>query len=300
MRTDRNSSGAAPHNPRAAVYLATLSMAASALFAALVHSGVHLTGATLPVVEVAFFRSLFALVAILPVLWMYRPPLPWRPHSLRRQILRGAFISVSVFFWFYGLATVPLVEAVSLSFTAALFVTIGAALFLGERVGAQRWGAVIVGFAGALVILRPGFAEISIGMLSTLLGSVLWAAGLLMTKRLSREDGNLSFVLFTAGCTTVLFAVPTAISWVTPPGWLLAILAAMGLCTALGHWLMSNALRLADASLSMPIDYLRLVWVGLIGYFFFGEQPDILAWFGAAMIIGASLFVTYRESRRDP
>ncbi len=272
-------------------------MAASALFAALVHSGVHLAGASLPVIEVAFFRSAFALLSAVPVLLLYPPRSVLRSQNLGRQVLRASCITVSVFFWFYGLATVPLVEVVSLSFLAAIFVTIGAALFLGERVDAPRWAAVLVGLAGALVILRPGFAEVSVGMLSTLLGSVLWASGLLMTKRLSREDGNMSFVLFTAGFATAFFAIPTAVVWVPPSGPMLAVLFGMGLFTAVGHWFMSNALRLADASVSMPIDYTRLVWVALIGYFVFHEQPAVHTWVGAAMIVGASLFIAYRESR---
>ena len=279
------------------VYAAALSMAGSAVFAALVHSGVHLTGATIPVVEVAFFRSLFALVAIAPALLLNPARRVWRTRNPVLQLVRGVVITTSMFFWFYGLATVPLVEVVSLSFSAAIFVTAGAALFLGERVGAQRWAAVLVGLAGALVILRPGLVEVSLGSLSTLAGSALWAAGILMTKRLAREDGNLNFVLYTGGCAVILFAVPTAWTWEAPPWWMLGILAGMGVFTALGHVLMSNALRLADATVTMPIDYTRLVWTALIGHVVFNERPEIQTWVGAAMIVGASLFIAYRESR---
>ena len=272
-------------------------MAGAALFAALVHSGVHLTGATLPVIEVAFFRSLFALVAIAPFLLRHRQHLAWRSRSPIWQLVRGVSTTLGMFFWFYGLATVPLVEVVSLSFSSAIFVTVGAALFLGERVGPRRWAAVLIGLAGALVILRPGLVEVSLGLLSALLGSVFWAASLLMTKRLSREDGNLNFVLFNSVCAVVLMAVPTAVTWEPPPWEILGVFAAMGVFSALGHVLMSNALRLADATVTVTIDYTRLIWVALIGYFFFSEQPEIHTWAGAAMIIGASLFIAYRESR---
>ncbi len=272
-------------------------MAFAALCQALVQSGVHLTGATLPVVEVAFFRSLFAVVVVVPFLFL-KPARPvWRSQNLRGQIIRALSTTISMFFWFYGLSTVPLVEVISLSFTSTIYVTIGAALFLGEKVGPRRWAAVCIGLTGALVILRPGLVPLSLGMLSAMLGSVLWATGLLMTKRLSREDGNLSFVVYAAGCAAIFFAVPTAITWETP-GWdLLAVLFGMGIFTAIGHVLMSNALRLADASVAMPIDYTRLVWAAVIGYFFFNEQPELLTLVGAAMIIGASLFIIYRESR---
>ena len=282
---------------RRLVYLAALSMAGSCLFAALTHSGVHLTGAHLPVVEVAFFRALFSLLAVLPILLLDPGRAIWRPRNPVRQLVRGVVTTAAMFFWFYGLATVPLVDVVALSFSSAIFVTAGAALFLGERVGAQRWAAVLVGLAGAGVILRPGLVEVSPGSLSTLLGSALWASGLLMTKRLTREEGNLGFVVNFSVCAIVLLAAPTVLVWQTPAWWLLGVLAAMGVFSAIGHVLMSNALRLADATVTMPIDYTRLVWASLIGYLFFAEEPDRFTWIGAAMIIGASLFIAYRESR---
>ncbi len=272
-------------------------MAGSALFAALVHSGVHLTGASIPVVEIAFFRSLFALLAIIPFLLLDPARSTLRSRSPLRQLIRAAATTSGMFFWFYGLATVPLVEIVSLSFSASIFVTIGAALFLGERVGVQRWSAVLVGLAGALVILRPGFVELSLGSLSALLGSVLWATAILMTKRLAREDGNLNFVLYNSVFAVVFLAAPTVATWETPAWWILGVLAAMGMCSALGHILMSNALRLADTTVTLPIDYTRLVWAALIGYLVFNEHPGIHTWIGAAMIIGACLFIAYRESR---
>ena len=272
-------------------------MAASALFAALVHSGVHLTGSSIPVIEIAFFRSFFALVAIMPFLFLRPQRTAWRSRSPIRQLIRAIATTSGMFFWFYGLATVPLVEIVSLSFSASIFVTIGAALFLGERVGVQRWSAVLVGLAGALVILRPGFVEVSLGSLSALFGSVLWATAILMTKRLAREDGNLNFVLYNSMFAVVFLAAPTVVVWQTPAWWILGVLAGMGIFSALGHVLMSNALRLADATVTMPIDYTRLVWASLIGYVVFKEYPGIHTWIGAAMIIGASLFIAYREAR---
>ena len=286
--------------PRQPVAAAAICMAASALFAALSHSGAHLAGATLPVIEVACIRSLFAVAAVLPFMVLDPARPAWRTRSPFLQLIRSVVISVSMLLWFYGLATIPLVEVIALSFSTAIFVTIGAALFLGERVGPQRWSAVVVGLAGALVILRPGFVEVSLGSLAALLGSAGWAAGILMTKRLAREDGNVNFVFFTSICAVILFAPPTLITWETPSWRLLGVMAGMGIASAAGQVLISNALRLADATVTMPIDYTRLVWAALIGHFFFDEQPKIYTWIGAAMITAACLFIAYRESRVSP
>ena len=279
------------------VTLAVLSMLAAAAIASLVHVLVRIAGEELPIIEVSFVRSMLGGVFLAPLLFLRSNRGGWRTRNLRMHAIRGAVTATAVFFWFYGLATIPLVQVVALSFSAAIFTTIGAALFLGEKVGPRRWSAVFAGLAGAMVILRPGLIEISPGSLATLLGSALWAVSVLLVKRLARQDGNLTIVLYTAFFVAVLSALPAAVVWKMPSDEVLWLLLGLGAVSALGQVVFTNALRHADVTVTIPADFTRLIWAALLGFLLFEEKPDIYTWAGGFMIVGASLYIAYRESR---
>lgn len=245
--------------------------------------------------EIVFFRNLFGLVAILPLaLRAGIGSLKSRQPGL--QLLRSAFGLVAMFTWFYALSVVPIAQATALSFTSVIFGSIGAALLLGERMRLRRWSAVLAGFAGTLVILRPGFGDVDPAALIVVLSSICWAGALLTVKRLSATDSVVCIVTWNSILLTVL-SLPLAIPvWVTPSTEQLLWLSLIGLLATLGHLAMTGAFKASDATVVFPVDYTRLLWATVIGYLAFGEIPDIWTWIGGTIIFASTTYISYREA----
>jgi len=245
--------------------------------------------------EVAFFRNAFGLAFMLP--WLARTR--FQGLVTRRQGLyfwRAATGLVAMIAWFYGLSLLPLGEAVALSFTTPLFVTLGAALFLGEVVRARRLTATVVGFLGVLIIIRPGAEAVSPAALIVLLSAVFAAASALMIKALSRTEGANAIVTYMVVYLTPLSLVPALFVWQWPDAATLAVLAGVGGLATLGHVALTRAMKAADVSVVLPFEYLRLPLVAAIGYLAFGEVIDGWTWLGAAVITAAALYIAHRET----
>ena len=265
------------------------------------HATVRHVSADLHPFEITFFRNLFGLAAILP-LAIRAGKSSIRSRQPRLQLLRSGLGLVAMLAWFYGLSVVPIAEATALSFTSVIFGSVGAALLLGERMRLRRWSAVVIGFFGVLIILRPGLAAFNPAGLIVLLSSVCWAAALLTVKRLSSTDSVVCIVTWNSVLLTAL-SLPVAIPvWVTPTfeqlGWLLLI----GVLATLGHLAMTSAFKSSDATVVFPVDYTRLIWASVIGYFAFSEVPDVWTWVGGTIIFASTTYIAYREAalRRVP
>jgi len=245
--------------------------------------------------EITFFRNLFALFAILP-LALRGGVASLRSRQPGLQLLRSGFGLVAMLTWFYGLSVVPIAQATALSFTSVIFGSIGAALVLGERMGLRRWSAVVAGFIGALVILRPGFDEVDPAALIVMLSSILWAAALLTVKRLATTDTVVCIVTWNSILLTVL-SLPVAMTvWVTPTGEQLLWLALIGVLATLGHLAMTGAFKASAATVVFPVDYTRLLWASVIGYVAFAEIPDAWTWIGGTVIFASTTYIAYREA----
>lgn len=275
---------------------AALLMLSATLLLSSMHALVRYLGQQMHPFEIAFFRNLFGLLVILPLLIRYgRQSFATKQPGL--QLLRGLSSIVAMLGWFYGLSLVPLAEATAISFSSAIFASLGAVLILGERMGVRRWSAVIVGFLGTLVLLRPGFTEVGPGVLLILLSSICWGTSIVIVKRLGRTDSALSIVTWMSIMLTVYSLPPALWVWQQPTavqlGWLLLI----GLLASAGHLAMVSALKLVDASSLTPLDYTRLIWTALIGYLAFGELPDVWTWIGGSLIFASVTYITLREAR---
>lgn len=270
-------------------------MALSAVGFAVMTSIIRYLTASLPPIELAFFRSLFSLMFMLP--WLIRAG--WaglRTGSARKYGLRALLGSFAMVCWFTALAHMPVAEATSLSFTAPIFASIGAMIFLGERAGLRRWTAIVVGFVGTLVILRPGFAEITPAALLLLLGSAAVAGAVIMVKILSRTESSSAIVTYMGLYMVPMLLIPTLFVWQTPAWPLYPWLIAMGGVGTLAQWAMTQAYAAADATAVLPFDYLRLPFVAVAGVFIFGERLDAWTWTGAAVIAASSVYIAHRES----
>ncbi len=257
---------------------------------------IRLASAELSPVEIAFFRNLFALLFMLP--WLAHVGVAGlRTQHLSRHAVRALVGLGGMLSWFTAIALMPLAQAVALNFTAPLFATAGAALFLHERVGVRRWSAAVIGFLGTLVILRPGVVEVTAVALLPIGAAVCMAAAVLLVKSLSRHDPPGTIVLYMNLFLTPLSLVPALFVWRWPSAQALAWVVGVGVLAATAHVLMTRAYTKADASAVLPFAYTRLPLITLFAYLAFAEVPSPWFWPGAVMIAGAAIYITHREAR---
>jgi drug/metabolite transporter (DMT)-like permease len=214
--------------------------------------------------------------------------------------VRGIVHAAGVSLWFYAMARIPIAEVTALGFTAPIFTTLGAALFLGEKLTVPRIGALLVGFAGAMVLVRPGLQEINLGTLAQLTAAPLFAISFLMAKRLTRTESSTAIVAILSLFVTIALLPAALAVWRTPTlielGWLFCVAA---LATA-GHVTLTQAFRSADMAVTQPIQFFQLVWAALLGLILFGEQPEVWTWVGGGMIVASATWIARHESRRRP
>ncbi len=243
---------------------------------------------------VAFFRFFFSLMFMIP--WLLRVGLGGlRTDHLGLHGIRAGLGLFAMLCWFWGLAHMPLAEAVALNFTAPLFTTVLAIFVLGEVVHARRWSATIIGFLGTLIILRPGAVAITDASLIVLLASLFMACSGIAIKLLSRTESSSTIVAYMALFLTPLSLVPALFVWTTPSWTMFMWLILLGGLATASHICLSRSFAAADASAIMPFDYARLPFAAAIGYVAFDQTVDIWTWVGAGIIAASGLYIAHRE-----
>jgi drug/metabolite transporter (DMT)-like permease len=246
----------------------------------------------------AFLRYLFGTMFLVPIVLRLGVHRTMRTHRLPLHLFRGCIHACGMFLWFIGLPLTTLASITALGFTGPIFVTIGAALFLGEDVRLRRWIAVAVGFAGAMIIIRPGIGDLGIGAIVILISTPIFSASNLISKGLARTESAPTIVVW-QNVTISLAAFPVALwFWQTPQWTDLVWFVAAGLCGTLGHMCQQNGYQLADITLLQPIGFLSLLWNALLGYFLFFQQPDVWTFVGAAVIFASAMYISHREAVR--
>lgn len=281
---------------RRVVIAAILLMLLAGMMSSLLHVGVRVVSPEVPTIQIVLLRSVFTILVTFPLLFR-KGKLAWRSNRLDLQAMRGIVGVCSMTAWYYALSVLPLADAGALSFTTAIFVSLGAGLYFGESVGIRRWSAVAVGLIGTAIVLKPGAGVLSWGAVAALGSSILWAVSLLMAKNLAKYDSSLTITFYQPLMIAPFALLGTLPVWVWPSAETWFILFGMGLVAGVGNYAYVHALRIADASLSMPADYVRLLWMVGWGYLLFAEIPAISTWVGAALIIASTAFITWRESR---
>jgi len=263
-------------------------------FFSAMHGSIRYVSETIHPFEIALFRNMFALVVVLP--WFYRYGIaPLRTRHFGLHALRALFNIFAMLSFFYALSITPLAEVTALGFTAPIFATVLAVLVLGEVVRARRWTAIVVGFVGTMIVLRPGFASIGVGQMLALASSMVWSCALLVIKRLGRTDSSATIISYMGLLMVPLSLVPALFVWRWPVGYEWAWLIAIGMLGGIAQYLMTEALRQADTAVVMPIDFFKLIWVAVIAYLAFGERADLYTWIGGAVIFASTLYIAYRE-----
>jgi drug/metabolite transporter (DMT)-like permease len=268
-------------------------LGSTAAFALMVLT-IRLASETIPTSEIAFFRNFFGLLALLPILLRKHRAVP-RTRHLGRYLVRTTVGLGSMLCAFWAIGHLPLSQAVSLSYATPLFVTIAAALWLGENVRVRRWLAVAAGFVGVLVILRPG-ATFSPGMLVALLGALLGALVAIQMKQLSKLDAPDTIVFYTYVFWVPLSLAVAVFQWTWPGGIAWLWLVATGVLGTFGQLLWARALQLGEVSALQPISFMQLPIVVALGWLLFGEIIDIWTMLGAGIVLGANGYIAHREA----
>ena len=276
--------------------LAILFMILSGIFATSMHCLIRFATEENHPFEVAFFRTIFVLLIFLPFV-VKNGFKTLKPNNIKLQSYRAIIGSVAMLCMFYGLSITELAKATALMFTVPIFATILAIIFLKEVVGIRRWSAMFVGFFGALIVLRPDI-ELGFGPLLILCGSLMWSSSVLMAKKLTQTDSTLSITFWqAAGLIPATFVLATQV-WEWPNLNQLFMFLLIAIAGTLTHWFLNEALKRAEISALLPLDYLRLIWSVSLGFIFFNEIPPAGLWLGAALILGASTYIGVRQVKK--
>ena len=250
-----------------------------------------------PTMQLVFFRSLFAFLPLSLVLFRG----PWRQalkvNDRRGHALRCLCGLLAMAGFFYAYKLLPLADAIAIGFAAPIFITALSVPLLGEKVGLRRWSACLVGFAGVLVILKPGAGLLESGALVALAATVFYALAAISVRRLSRTETNVSIIFYFTVSSTVVSACFLPFQWVTPDLPDLGLLILLGLLGGTAQLFMTEAFRLGEMSVVMPFEYTAMLWSVAIGWWVWGHLPGSTLWIGAALVIASGLYIVYRETR---
>lgn len=282
---------ALPPSLRGALWMS----AGACFFAIMINLVRHLTDHFDPL-QVVFFRNLFGLLAVTP--WLYRQGIAaLRTERLHLHLWRALMGITAMVLWFFTLSLMPLAEATALSFTAPIFTSILAVFFLKELMRSHRWIAIGLGFLGALIIIRPGLEAINPVALLAIFTAVVWGSGTVLLKYMSRSETTSAIVIYLPLLLTPLSLVPAVLVWTWPTAELWAMAVLFGLVGTAGHFCLTKALTLSDATSVMPFDYLRLPFVAIIAYAAFGEIADLWVWLGGGLIAGSALYAARGDAK---
>lgn len=249
-----------------------------------------------PAAQAAFLRYLLGLVFLLPI----AKSLLATRLSLRQWTLfgvRGAVHTLGVILWFFAMTRIPIAEVTAMNYLSPVYVTIGAALFLGEKLATRRIMAVCVALVGAAIILRPGFREVNAGHMAMLGTAVLFAVSYLVAKIMADETPA-SVVVAMLSVTVTIGLAPFAFAvWVAPDLWTLTVCFAIASVATGGHFAMTLAFSAAPLTVTQPVTFLQLVWAVALGALVFGEPVDIVVVVGGALILASVVFITLREAQ---
>ena len=246
--------------------------------------------------QILFIRTLFGLAILTPILWRNGFS-TLKTRRLPLHMSRAIFAYFGMLGLFIGLGSIPIAEVVSLSFTQPIFIFLLAAILLGEKLNARRVIAILGGFAGVLILLRPGFTEVGFGAAVVLGGAIAYAFSNVCIKKLMTTENVTSTTVWVNILMCPLAGIPAAFYWVTPTLPDLALLAGVGLTGTAGIWFISRAYATAEMSAVVPFDFLRLPIVAAAGWIWFGEITDIWTIAGAAVIFASTYALARSEAR---
>jgi drug/metabolite transporter (DMT)-like permease len=253
--------------------------------------------ARFPVAEISFFRCVLAFVPTGLMIASKGGTALLRTNRITGHLWRSVIGVTAMVLGFVSYHLMPLADAVAISFTAPLLVTALSVPLLGETVGPQRWGAVIVGFLGVLLIIQPSGTMFNLGSLAALGGAVATALVMVTIRQLNRTEKPLTIVFYYTLFSSLLTALPLPFIWVRPTGWDWGLMVAIGIVGGASQYFMTGALELAKAAVIGPFNYVSLLWAALLGWIIWGDIPQPHVFAGSVVVIASGLFILFRETR---
>ena len=252
---------------------------------------------TLPVLQITWSRYFFTVVIVLPIMLIFfRKNLTWTEKP-KLQLIRGLILFCANILFFYSISIISLAKALTLAFIAPLIVTALSPVLLGEKVGFRRWAAVVIGFIGSLVVIRPGFVEFNLASIAALGTGILYGFYLIITRKLHDADNPLLTLLLTGIVGAILGTMIMPTVWVQPTISEWYMMFAIGFFASIGHLFLILSLKYADASKLAPFSYFEIVTNIIIGYFFFSHFPDNWTFLGLFIIILSGIYISRREKK---
>ena len=252
---------------------------------------------TLPVLQITWSRYFFTVVITLPIMLIFfRKNLTWTEQP-KLQLIRGLLLFCANVLFFYSISIISLAKALTLAFIAPLIVTALSPFLLGEKVGFRRWAAVVTGFVGSLIVIRPGFVELNLASIAALGTGILYGFYLIVTRKLHSSDSPLLTLLLTGIVGALLGSIIMPIVWISPTITEWYMMFAIGFFASLGHLFIILSLRYADASKLAPFGYFEIVTNIIIGYYFFNHFPDNWTFLGLFIIISSGIYIFRREHK---
>jgi len=255
-------------------------------------TGVYLTG------QIMALRGLFVLLPIAFLVWRQGGVSSLRVGSVRGQGFRAGLVVTGTFLFVTGLEYLPLADAISITFAGPLFITAMAAAILGEAVGWRRWAAVVVGFTGVVLIMRPGSGAMQWAALLPLAASFTGALRDIVTRHLAGRESSVAILAVTT--VTVIFAglLTLPFGWQPVAGPDVLLFALGGILLGSAHYCLIEAFRYAEAALVAPFKYASIIWAVLFGFAIWGDLPDAWTLLGSAVVVASGLYILHRETRR--
>jgi len=245
--------------------------------------------------QITWARYFFTVFFTLPFMFFFfRKNLTWSTQP-KLQIFRGLTLFFANVLFFYSISVISMAKALTLAFVAPLITTALSPIFLGEKVGFRRWSAVIIGFVGSLIVIRPGFIEFNLASIAALGTGFFYGIYLVITRKLHTSDSPLLTLLLTGVVGGVIGSFLVPVVWINPTFNQWSLMALMGIFACLGHLFLILSLKYADASKLAPFGYFEIVTNVLLGYYYFGDFPHYWTWIGLAIIVCSGIYISFRE-----
>jgi len=276
------------------LYVTLLAISAT-LFGSSMGAGVKLLSDDLHPIIICFYRCLMGLILIIPFVALNNFK-ALKSNNTKLQLIRASINIISMICWFSAIGIMHFEKATALGFTTPLFTTILAVIVLGEVIRFHRTAALILGFIGIIIIIRPGYVPFEFGTLLMLAASLSFSFVLIFVKKLSATNSSLTIIFYHLLYMTPVFFILSLFYWESVSFNQLIIFVFMGASGLLSHWCLAQAFKLSDTTFVMPLQFTKLIWASLIGLFIFAEQPDVWTWVGGVIIFISVVYITYREA----
>ncbi len=247
-------------------------------------------------IQIAFLRNFFGLIVFLPI-FMREGFGFLRTDRIVMHGVRAGLNVIAMFAYFTALSIAPIARVTALAFSAPLFAAVLGVVVLHERFRARRWAAIVIGFVGTIVILRPGVIPLDLGSVLVLFSAGVWGVIMIMIKVLSRTESSMTITGYMNILLSVLSVGPALYVWSAPSAEMWAWLVLIGVSGTIAQIALAQSFKEAETTAVLPFDFLKLVWVTLMGAWIFAEIPDLLTWVGAAIVFESGFYIAYRERR---